>query len=395
MKLSSLKLNPKNPRVIKDERFKKLVQSLKDFPEMMEKRPMVCVTDVDGKMFPLGGNMRLKALQQLGYKEIPDNWVIVADSWTEEQRREFTIKDNIGFGEWDWDMIANEWDSEQLTSWGLEIPDFELKTEAHEDDFEVPDEIQTDIVLGDLFEIGEHRLMCGDSTDSEQVAKLMNGEIGVLMNTDPPYGVDYVKLAKSKGQSKQSKNITNDELSNEGLQEFLEEIISSAVPFLIERCAFYLWHPMLTQGTFFAAAAAADININSQIIWVKPSLVFGRNDYHWRHELCFYGWRKGHKPDFYGERNQTTVWEVGRENDKIHPTQKPIELFSIPIKNHTLKNQVVYEPFGGSGSQFVAAHQLNRKCYGMEIDPKYCQVIIDRMKKLDPSLVIKRNGSNF
>jgi ParB-like nuclease domain len=125
MKLSNIKPNPKNPRIIKDDKFKKLVQSIKDFPEMMEKRPMVCVTDVDKKIYPLGGNMRLKAIQELGHKEIPDTWVMLADSWTQEQRKEFIIKDNVGYGEWDWDDLANNWDAEQLTEWGLDIPNFE------------------------------------------------------------------------------------------------------------------------------------------------------------------------------------------------------------------------------------------------------------------------------
>ena len=124
MKISKLKPNPNNPRLIKDDKFKKLVESIRTFPEMMEKRPIVCVTDVDGKLYPLGGNMRLKALQELKYKEIPDSWVLMADEWTEEQRREFIIKDNIGFGEWNWEELANEWDSEKLEEWGLDVPDF-------------------------------------------------------------------------------------------------------------------------------------------------------------------------------------------------------------------------------------------------------------------------------
>ena len=122
MKITELKANPNNPRIIKDDKFKKLVKSLSEFPEMMEKRPMVCVTDADGKLFPLGGNMRLRALQELKYKEIPDTWIMLADEWTEEKRREFTIKDNVGFGEWDWDELANTWDEEQLNDWGLDVP---------------------------------------------------------------------------------------------------------------------------------------------------------------------------------------------------------------------------------------------------------------------------------
>lgn len=121
MKLSKIKSNPKNPRIIKDDKFKKLVQSIKDFPEMMSKRPIICVTDVDGSIYPLGGNMRLKAIQELGYKDIPDNWIMLADEWTQEKRQEFVIKDNVGFGEWDWDDLANNWDAENLGDWGLDV----------------------------------------------------------------------------------------------------------------------------------------------------------------------------------------------------------------------------------------------------------------------------------
>lgn len=138
MKLTNLKSNPSNPRIIKDDKFKKLVKSIKDFPEMMDKRPIVCVTDVDGKLYPLGGNMRLKALQELNFKEIPDTWVMLADNWTQEQRKEFIIKDNVGYGEWDWDSLANEWDVEQLTEWGLDVP--------------MPN---TDINLDEFFEQGQ------------------------------------------------------------------------------------------------------------------------------------------------------------------------------------------------------------------------------------------------
>ena len=131
MKLSKLKLNPTNPRIIKDDKFKKLVKSIKDFPEMMEKRPMVCVTDADGKLYPLGGNMRLKALQELKYKEIPDTWVMLADEWSEEKRKEFTIKDNVSFGSFDWDTLANEWNVEEISEWGLDVPFFETDNDIN------------------------------------------------------------------------------------------------------------------------------------------------------------------------------------------------------------------------------------------------------------------------
>ena len=134
MKISDLKANPKNPRIIKDDKFKKLVRLLQEFPEMMEKRPIVCVTDVDGKLFPLGGNMRLRALQELKYKEIPDEWVMLADDWTEEKRQEFVVKDNLAMGEWDWEVLNADWDLEQLADWSLDVPTFD-KFEGNIDDF--------------------------------------------------------------------------------------------------------------------------------------------------------------------------------------------------------------------------------------------------------------------
>ena len=235
---------------------------------------------------------------------------------------------------------------------------------------------------GDLWILGDHRLLCGDSTKAEDVERLMAGAKALLLQTDPPYGIAYVANAKSKGQAVAHEDIENDELDGEKLQAFLEATIKAVLPHLVDNCAFYLWHPMLTQGTFFAAAAAADILIHRQIVWCKPSLVFGRGDYHWQHELCFYGWRKGFRPDFYGERNQTTLWHVGRETSKDHPTAKPVALWEPPFRNHTRKGGVVYEPFSGSGSQLIAAEQLGRKCYGMEISPAYCDVIVKRWETL-------------
>jgi hypothetical protein len=143
MKLTNIKPNPNNPRLIKDDKFNKLVQSIKDFPEMMEKRPIVCVTDADGKIYPLGGNMRYKALKELNYKDIPDTWVTMADDWTEEKRREFVIKDNVGFGDWDWEQLANEWDNEELEAWGLDVPELKAIDDAEEgDEIKIPKSLQ-------------------------------------------------------------------------------------------------------------------------------------------------------------------------------------------------------------------------------------------------------------
>lgn len=238
-----------------------------------------------------------------------------------------------------------------------------------------------------------HRLLIGDSSKAEDVTRLMGGERAVLMNTDPPYGIDYSKLKDGiprRGFANHQEkwgDIENDTLTDgAGLQSFLEKMIRAAVPHLSETAAYYFWHPMLTQGTFFAAAAAAaaDILIHRQIIWVKPGFVLTRSGmYHWQHELCFYGWRRGKTPPWYGDKSQTSVWDLRRDADHgQHPTQKPVELFGRPIANHTRPGESVYEPFAGSGSQYVAAEQTGRLCYGLEIAPKYAAVILQRLADL-------------
>lgn len=244
---------------------------------------------------------------------------------------------------------------------------------------------------------GRHRLLCGDSTKAEDVARLMDGEKAAVMNTDPPYGIDYTK-AKAGMIAARWQPIENDDLTDgDALQAFLEAAIRTAVPHLNRDCAFYLWHPMLTQGTFFAAAAAAaDILIHRQIIWVKPQLILTRSGmYHWKHELCFYGWVRGNPPPWYGEKNQTTIVEAGRDQDAgQHPTQKPVALFEFPLANHTRPGEVCYEPFAGSGSQVIAAERLGRRCFAMELSPAYCDVIVARWEAFTGRKAVRATPSD-
>jgi len=382
MNLSEIHINPSNPRIIKDERFKKLVKSIDEFPKMMALRPIII--DADGMI--LGGNMRFKALKELKYKDIPDAWVKRADELTEEEKRRFIIEDNVPFGEWDWDVLANEWDSVELAEWGVEIPDFALnKAGAEEDDYEIPDEIKTDIVLGDLFEIGQHRLLCGDSTNADDVQKLLDGGKPNLMVTDPPYGVEYdpawrQRLKINKNNMKLGK-VQND--NNADWKEAYSLFGGNIV---------YVWHAGKHASIVEAGLKECGFEIRNQIIWAKDKAALSRGDYHWRHEPCWYAVRN--KGYWCGDRSQNTVWNINAREDggQGHGTQKPVECMARPIKNNTYEMESVYDPFLGSGTTMVAAHQLNRKCYGMEIDPKYCQVIVDRMRKLDPALEIKRNG---
>ncbi len=487
--------NKENPRIIKDLKFEKLVNSIKEFPQMLKLRPIV----VNDEMVVLGGNMRLKACQEAGLEKVH---IIKANDLSEEQQKEFIIKDNIGFGEWDWDILANEWDSEKLEDWGLDgFPFEEVELEAEEDDYTEPDNMQVDVVLGDLIEIGEHRLLCGDSTDSDQVAKLMNGQKADIAHNDPPYGM-----------KKENEGVLNDNLNYSDLLDFNKKWISLQFTHLKENGSWYCWgidEPLMDIYSeilkpFIKNQKATFRNL---ITWFKnPSgLGDGQNNSIARSfgvitEKClfvmmgvqgfdnnadnyFEGWEpirnylnaqknklgwsvndiieitgkstashyfsksqwsfptKEHynvirnkangvafkkeyeelkkeyeelkkeyeelKKEYYSTRAyfnnthdlMTEVWQFDRHirqgNEGGHATPKPIPLCERVIKSSCPENGLVLDVFMGSGSTMVASHQLKRKCYGMELDPKYCQVIIDRMLKLDDTLKVKINGKIY
>jgi site-specific DNA-methyltransferase (adenine-specific) len=383
--INKIKPNPKNPRTIKDERFEKLKKSIQDFPDMLNKRPLVCFTDTDSKFVVLGGNMRLKASKDLGLKELP---IILADEWTEEQKAEFLIKDNVGFGEWDWNELNTDWDTEQLEGWGLEVPGFKVEAEAQEDDYEIPDELKTDIVLGDLFEIGEHRLLCGDSTQTDTFKALFGDQLADLVVTDPPYNVNY------KGSN--GLKIENDNMGDADFYQFLYDFYTALGSYTKAGGAWYVWHADLEGHNFRKAFKETGFKLSAALIWKKSSLVMGRSDYHWMHEPCLYGWKDGAAHGWYSDRKQSTILEFEKpKRNSEHPTMKPIPLFAYQIGNSSKQGDIVADGFGGSGTTMVACHQMQRKAYLVEFDPKYCQVIIDRMLKLDPTLQIKRNGQPY
>lgn len=382
VKITEVKMNPNNPRIIKDEKFHKLVKSIQEFPKMLEIRPIV----VNQDMIVLGGNMRLKACKEAGLKEVS---IVMADDLTEEEQRQFIIKDNVGFGEWDWEMLANEWDSDKLEEWGLDIPEFDVKEEptAEEDDYEMPDEVQTDIVLGDLFEIGEHRLLCGDSTDSDQVAKLMNGEKADMVFTDPPYNVDYGNIKHPKFKQR---SIENDNMSGQEFKDFCQGFVSNIVLFCDG--IVYCWAGPGKDGRIMFTVLDENLHNSTMIVWNKDQFTLGRGKYQNKHEVCWFGWNKSGS-SFTDDRTLTNVWDFERpKKSELHPTMKPIQIVENGLNHSSKIGDKVLDLFGGSGSTMVGCHQLKRKGYLMELDPKYCQVILDRMRKLDPSLVIKKNG---
>lgn len=491
IKLSSIKTNPNNPRLVKDDKFKKLCNSIEYFGDkMLPLRPIV----IDEDDIILGGNMRYKALKHLGYKEIPSEWVKKANDLTEEDKNEFIIKDNVGFGNWEWDVLANEWDVDLLNEWGLDLPDFEEPDllEAKEDDYEEPEQMQIDVMEGDLIEIGEHRLLCGDSTNSEDVAKLMNGEKADLAHNDPPYGM-----------KKEKDGVANDNLNFDDLLDFNREWIALQFDVIKENGSFYCWgidEPLMDiyshilkpyikeqKATFrnlitwdkgsgrgqkseeFRSFAIADekclfvmmgvqgfnnnadnyyqgwegirtylekeilkIGKRDKEIAIELGYKDGRTINHWYSKSQWSMPNKKHyfllknyciengiiafekeydelKKEYYSTRayfdnthdNMNNVWNFKRTSNNErqltgnHATPKPIELCERVIKSSCVKNGLVIDFFLGSGSTMVVAHQLKRKCYGLELSPKYCQVIIDRMHNLDPNLEIKINGKLY
>jgi site-specific DNA-methyltransferase (adenine-specific) len=363
MKISELKPLERNPFKSKgDEQIKKIADSISSFEKMMRIRKIV----IDENNQILGGNKRFFACKRLGMKEIPDDWIDKQTDLTEDEKREFIVKDNSHWGsEWDYDLLK-EWDVD-LDDWGMDLPDGweDEKTEAIEDNYEIPDEIETDIVLGDLFEIGEHRLLCGDSTDSDQVAKLMNSEKADMVFTDPDYSMNDNDLFAC--------------YSN-------EKIIDAKVSFWVcgDKQAIKLVMNDIDRFTHFFVH---DFKCATLVSNTQPMQ---------RHNLiCKFGNVKmtNLKDGF------TTIVSVATERTlethKQTPMAKRVELPAKFIEHYSDIGQIVFDFFLHSGSTMVAAHQLKRKCYGMEIDSKYCQMIIDRMKKLDPDLVIKKNGTEL
>ena len=388
IKVSKLKKNPSNPRQIKGDKLDKLKASIEQFPAMMELRPIVI--DADGVI--LGGNMRFAAIKALGMKEIPDTWVKQADELTDEEKQRFVISDNAGFGEWDWDAIANEWDHLPLADWGVDVPGFESIDEPAGDADAEP---QIDkaaelnkkwkVKSGDLWQIGEHRLLCGDSTKKEDVELVTNRHQVDASFTDPPYNVDYGSNPNPRHKIRT--------IENDNLGEDFTGFITTALMLLLGKVegAVYICMSDKEWARMFGVLEQLDAHWSSTIVWVKDQLVLSPKDYHSRHELIWYGWRKNGRRLPLEDRTQTDVWEFDRpKRSDEHPTMKPVPMVQKAIENSTKQGGKVYEPFAGSGTTLVACQNLNRKCYAIEISENYCAVILERMQTAFPDIEIKR-----
>lgn len=410
--IDRIKPNPDNPRTISADKFHKLVQSIKDFPEMLELRPIV----VNADFVALGGNQRHKAAKAAGLTKVP---YLDASELTPAQQKEFILKDNVGFGEWDFEALRVDYGDEQLEAWGLDLgmPEIvEEKPEAKEDYYKIPDRVPTDIETGDLFAIGPHRLICGDARDPGAWERLCEGRLIDLVVTDPPYNVGYEghKLVRDK--------IANDDLDDVDFFDFLLAAFKPMAEHTKPGGAWYVWHADTEGLNFRNAFVAAGLMLKQVLIWAKHHFVISRQDYHWKHEPCLYGWKPGAGHYFTNDRTNTTVSEDVEDLKKLskkellnlvkeltadpesttvlradkpaaskdHPTMKPIKLIGPQIENSSRAGEVVADGFGGSGTTMVAAHQLRRVCYMIEQDPRNCQIIINRMRALDPDIEIEK-----
>lgn len=408
MKLSKLKNNLNNPRILKDDKFKKLVKSIKEFPKMMELRPMV----IDKNNIVLGGNMRLKALKELGYKDIPNNWVKRADELTEAEKERFIIADNVGFGVWDWDELNENWDENNLIDWGLDIPEFDAEIlEAKEDDYQEPETMQVDIILGDLVEFicedgRVHRLLCGDSTCSDSVGKLMNGKKADMVFTSPPYNgntcADRDNKTNLKGLylNNQTDNKTSDKYIQFNIDVFKNiKLFSSKELVLLYNINYNRNSP--SEYIEIINNGCSVFNLVETIIWKKSMAISLAGDNLTRIiEFIFVFYNGDDKPKLNKKHTNECIknlWDISNigANTSTHKACFPVALVEKAINIYAKKNALLYEPFTGSGTTMVAAHQLKRTCYGMELDEKYCQVIIDRMQKLDETLTVKINGKQY
>jgi DNA modification methylase len=376
VKLSQLKSNPNNPRIIKDDKFRKLVRSITEFPEMLEARPIVC--DPDGVV--LGGNMRLKACREAGLKEVPAYVV----TWEEAKQREFIIKDNVGYGEWDWDELANTWDPVQLEEWGLDVWQEPKEEEGLTDPDEVPqipEEPKTQ--PGDLYLLGDHRLLCGDSTKAEDVEKLMNGEKADMVFTDPPYGVsfrgvkgDFYSGGKMSGADS-AEQIKGDNLRGDGLTALFRDALALAVAYSKSSAALYIFFAINRSEETLPAVSDCGLTVRNWLIWDKGNVGFHAMgaQYKPNFEAFLYA-VKGEPPEWKGNHTQQTIWRHNVERLGLHSTMKPVSLVLQAVMNHSAGS--VLDLFLGSGTTLIAAEKTGRTCYGMELDPKYCDVIVKR-----------------
>ena len=370
--------------------------------------------------------------QKLNYRQV---------RWDERQREKANITANALGGDWDYNILKQEFRFSDLMEWGLdnlkkdlEIKD--LRKDVQEDRFKLCQSVKTDIKDGDLFQIGEHRLICGDSCKQEVLVNLLREDKINLIITDPPYNVNYGEKSKALTEALEKAigkkhfsnpyQIKNDKRSEMGFYQFLYDAFSNMHSYISDKCSLYVFYAHLETLNFYNAIINAGFNIKQTLIWIKEQAVIGRQDYQWRHEPIIYGWSKNGTHYWCGDRNRTTIIDNTEDlrkrtknqliaiikeimnntpqdiiycqknrNSQEHPTMKPVKLYGELIQNSSRENDIVLDAFSGSGTALIACEQLNRKARLSELDPVFCQIIIDRAKKFNPDIKVEKIGNIY
>lgn len=397
-KLKDLQAYGKNPRRLTEKQFEHLKTSLDKFG--LIDRPCI---NLDGTI--IGGHQRINVLTSNQEEEI--EVMVPSRELNDSEIEELNIRLNKNTGEWDFDILANEWNQDDLLSWGFEASEFALdeinviETPEQADDATMSPPSDPISKLGDIYELNDHRIICGDSTDPDIVMAVLNGNEPILMITDPPYGVNYDPEWRDKkpclGKNKGTCLVQNDDQVNWSLAW-------SLFPGNIA----YVWHAALHTHEVYKSLEDAEYKLISNIIWAKQHFSLSRGDYHWQHEPCWYAVRKGQAHNWQGSRKESSLWEVAsmnafginQEDERTaHSTQKPLECMARPIRNNSAEGEGVYDPFLGSGTTLIAAESLKRTCYGIELDPAYIDIIVARwakyMKNKNLPYTIRKNGEEI
>lgn len=370
--------NPRN----NDQAVDAVASSIKNFGF---KVPIV----IDSKNEIINGHTRLKAAKKLGIEEVP---VIVADDLTEDQIKAFRIADNkvAELADWDEELLLAELDMIEMDmgQFNIDMSELDLddsSEEVVEDEFDDTPPEDPQAKYGDIYQLGRHRLMCGDSTSVEDVEKLVGGGVIVdMLLTDPPYNVAY------EGKTEDALTIQNDSMDDESFRQFLTNAFFAADSVMKKGAVFYIWHADSEGYNFRGACRDVGWTVRECLIWNKNQMVLGRQDYHWKHEPCLYGWKDGASHLWASDRKQTTVLDFDKpQRNGVHPTMKPIALFDYQIKNNTKGNDIVLDLFGGSGTTIMACEQNGRRGYSMELDPRYVDVIIKRWEDFTGEKAVK------
>lgn len=382
-----------NARSHSPEQINKLRSSLREFGFI---NPII----IDKDYGVIAGHGRLLAAKEEGMTEVP---CVFADHLTEAQKKAYIIADNrmaLDAG-WDEELLRVEIEALQADAFDLALTGFDEKelsklfddgNETEDDGFNVEEELKRPVFskAGDVWTLGRHRLICGDSTKAETYETLMEGKKANLVVTDPPYNVNYEGTAGK---------IQNDNMASEKFFDFLFDAFSNMEKVMADDASIYVFHADTEGLNFRKAFDAAGFYLSGCCIWKKPSLVLGRSPYQWIHEPCLFGWKKSGKHQWYSDRKQTTVWEFEKtKKNTDHPTMKPIPLLSYPIANSSMSNTLVLDPFGGSGSTLIACEQMDRSCYTIELDEKYCDVIVRRyieFKGSSDGVSVLRDGAEL